>query len=274
MGKTRSSRRMRKYKSITKRGGRWFGSLLGPNLLEELKDAIKGDGNTRPSYQEFKRQVKSDRAFVVSPILKEQMEEGIKNALSDKTGVLYTFLTPDENNHYHDSNALYTNVFNFCLPNLIEKSKEGKAYYNEVLTQARKLFRPHTAAAQPAAASSQPQAFVDTSQQGQAAQEVLPRLSGDTKLHTPPPTRYEPSKGFGSLKRIHVKQIEGMDAYANSVTTTGDEGLVAPPPVPVIDPMVLREKSGGKSRRRHRRVKFGKSKKGRTTRRIIRKHRR
>lgn len=45
-------------------------------------------------------------------------------------------------------------------------------------------------------------------------------------------------------------------------------------PSPSPSPSPRSTSTGGKSRRRHRRVKFSKSKKGRTTRRIIRKHRR
>ena len=68
------------------------------------------------------------------------------------------------------------------------------------------------------------------------------------------------------------------DGEKSQLSTTVEEEGVLPKRITRTSTSTTRPTStppsGGKSRRRHRRVKFGKSKKGRTTRRIVRKHRR
>ena len=279
MGKARSSRRMRNCKSRTKRGG-GFGSWFEDKLLTEFKAAIRGDVNTLVSFEEFKQRVKSDPEFNVT----EPMEKGIKIALDDTSGMLYSFF------NRHNFNELYSSLVENSLYNLIEQSKEGKKYYEEVLAQAKPIFYPQDATGETQQESvahlpsrKKLQAF--GLERPQEAQEVLPKLERDTKhMYTSPPLY--PYSGFGPIKRKPKNPIEGMDetAYENlpEFKQTDDPAYTPPsPPKPFTDPRFKPQPVGNggskrrpKSSRRHRRVKFGKSKKGRTTRRIVRKHRR
>ena len=196
------------------------------NLLTEFKNAIKEDSHTETLYRNFKQNVKSDPEFKVT----QKMKEDITQALNNTTGALYRFFKT------HDFNDLYSPVEN-SLPNLIEQSKEGKAYYKEVFNQAYIKFQSNPdATAQSAVASQPPPQGFGIGYNKQVEASVLPvqRESSYTTIG-------------------NVKYREVFDP------STGKMGMV---------------RVGGKSRRRHRRVKFGKSKKGRTTRRIIRKHRR
>jgi hypothetical protein len=235
--------------------------LFENKLLTDFKNAIKADSHTETSYQAFKQGVKTNPNYQLT----DNMKSDITNALGNTDGELYKFFNT------HDYNTLYSPVEN-SLPNLIQQSKEGKAYYQEVFKEAmkQKINTGDTEAAPPAALQRQ---FGSTTEAPQ-----LPKLIGDDfELRV---QQKAPVGVFGPNMRSSVNNtLPDMSAYTTHrgfETTTGP-GVIPDKIVPVIH-MGTNKAGGGskrrpKSSRRHRRVKFGKSKKGRTTRRIVRKHR-
>jgi hypothetical protein len=235
--------------------------LFQSDLLKEFKSAVRR-GITKPSYEMFDL----NPTAVVTQDVKDKIAEDLKKYHDLGDQILKQFVQ-----HQHHGLAECNATYVQMLKEQIEdESPKRKAYYMYVLDKICELYKTQ----------SEFVAHLPRPSQGfglggqQAAQEVLPKLPGDTQ-HKPPSTQHNPGNGFGPLQRNITHQIQGMDAYTNHTGFKQSEtGLVPDKIVPVIykDPHPLSE--GGKSRRRHRRVKFGKSKKGRTTRRIIRKHRR
>jgi hypothetical protein len=250
---------MRKYKSRTKRGGTFSG--FQSDLLTDFKFAVRR-GITKPSYVMFDQ----DPTAGVTEDVKHQIAEDLKkyNSLTDRT--LQNFVI---NQHSGLVGCNDTKV-KLLKDQINVESPKRRAYYLYVLGEICKIATgqaaqpdsqvpPPTDAAAPAAATA-----------AASAQPAKQQPKANDTVYGPAAPEYK-GTGFGPIKRKHANPIEGIEALESAVTITGTEGVVAPRPPPVYDPRIS---SGGKSRRRHRRVKFGKSKKGRTTRRLMRKHRR
>jgi hypothetical protein len=196
--------------------------LFENKLLTDFKNAIKADSRTVNSYLEFKQRVKTEPDLKVT----QKMKDEITTALSDNTGELYKFFKN------RDQNTLYIATQD-SLYNLIEQSKEGKAYYKEVFFQAKDKF-------------------TDKTQAAQAPPQAAPQLPFGTTFISqaetaPPSTSAAESDSTTSSAKLNKPDLDNLGAPLNHTPDTSQK--------PLYNPFLsgMPSKKGGKSSRRHRR---------------------